>query len=120
MIFFNFNSYIVGSYIYFLFFTLLRLSFLFVVHVLFWWIDKSKRIYIYNSVELNLSVRKLLQQLKCDRHEKWNTIEVLHGECHGGVGGRLLPTREEHRKNFLCAERRHVFACIYGMHIHIP
>ena len=53
------------------------------------------RIYSYNSVELNLSVPKLLPQLKYDRHEKWNTCEVPHGECHGGVNGGISSLLEK-------------------------
>ena len=60
-----------------------------------------------NSVELNLSVRKLLLQLKCNRHEKRHTFEGTHGECHGGVDTRRFsPPEKSTAKVFSVWERR--------------
>ena len=73
---------------------------------------------IYNSVELNLSVRKLLPQLKCDRREKRHTFEEPHGECHGGVDGkRFSPPEKSAARIFSVRKRRHVFVSVYGMHM---
>jgi hypothetical protein len=52
-------------------------------------------IYIYNSIELNLSVRKLLPQFKYNQLENQNTCEAPHGECHGEVDGGICSLPEK-------------------------
>ena len=57
-------------------------------------------IYIYNSVDLNLSVRKLLPQLACDRHETPGYYGVLHGGDHRRVHGSRFAAPEQSATQF--------------------
>ena len=58
-------------------------------------------IYIYNSVELDLSVHKLLLQLACDRCETPGYYGVPHGGSRSGVDRFQVATPQE------CATRFH-------------
>ena len=57
-------------------------------------------IYLSNSVELDLSVRKLLPQLAHDRREMPGYYGAQHGGGHRGVDGRRFVASQQSAARF--------------------
>ena len=72
---------------------------------------------LYNSVELDLSVRKLLTQLAYDRHETPGYYGTPHGGGHSGVDGcRFAASRKCAARFPSVTEKDAMFLNVYGLH----